>query len=685
MRSDYGYSEGDHLGKPYDLKLLKRLWPFLHPYRKLLLGSLTLVMAITALDLAIPYFTKVAIDRHIVPTAVLTEQGESGNASPRHRFLFVDPSDRDVQQVVRRYPHLFKASGQRMRIALEDLDRLTAEDLIVLRKGDLSGLSLVVVLFSIAVLADFLFVFMQRMIMEYTGHKVMHDLRLSLFDHIQQQSMAYFTRQPVARLVTRVTNDVQNMHELFTTFIALVFKDFFLLAGIATVLLVLDWRLALAGFAVLPIVVWIAARFSNRARDIFRALRIKVAEINTRMSESIEGIRTIQTFCQEEANYEHFAALNAENYRLGMRQIHIFAVFMPMIEVLGIVSIAILVFFGGLGVSKGQISLGVLVAALSYMRMFFRPLRDLAENYNTLQNAMASAERIFELLDSDARLPQNAGQPRVTSAGAAGTAVVELRRVSFSYTPGEKVLDGVSFKAAKGQTIALVGPTGAGKTSVLNLIMRLYDATSGQIILFGRPVQNWDVGDLRSRLALVPQEPVLFSGTLKQNIFPDADSVSPAQVDRIVAAANCQDLVARLPQGLDSPLVKSGAGLSSGERQLVAIARALARQPQLILLDEATSYIDSQTEVAIHQALQNLMAGRTCILVAHRLSTARGADRIVVMRAGRAEEIGSHVDLMAAKGLYWKLNRQEGKHFGETNLQGLATNVEHPTRHSADL
>jgi ATP-binding cassette subfamily B protein len=677
MRSvDYGYSEGKHLGKPYDVKLLKRLGPFLRPYRKLLIGSLMLVMAITGLELTIPYFTKVAIDRYIVPTAVQPEGGQGSEASRKRRYLLADPSDKEVQRIVRRYGRLFEASGDRVRIALEDLHRLTAEDLRALRRSDLSGLSLVVVLFLVAVVVEFLFLFLQRMIMEYTGHKVMHDLRMRLFDHIQEQSMAFFNRQPVARLVTRVTNDVQNMHELFTTFIGMVFKDFFLLAGIATVLLVLDWRLALAGFAMLPLVIWTAARFSSRARDIFRALRVKVAEINTRMSESIEGVRTLQTFCQEAENHRRFAALNAENYRLGMRQIHIFAVFMPTIEVLGIVSIAILIYYGGLNVANERVSLGVLVAALSYLRMFFRPLRDLAENYNILQNAMASAERIFDLLDGDERLPQLARRRRVEPVPADGQPVVELRQVSFSYAPGEKVLDGISFEAAQGQTVALVGPTGAGKTSVLNLIMRLYDIDSGRISLFGEPVQNWHLGQLRSRMALVPQEPVLFSGTLRENIFAHANSMAPDQADRIVAAANCQELVARLPQGLDTPLIKSGAGLSSGERQLVSIARALARQPQIILLDEATSYIDSQTEAAIQKALQNLMKGRTTILVAHRLSTARGADKIVVMRHGRVEESGSHEALMGAKGLYWRLNRQSQRPEGSPANGGIAKGLQ---------
>lgn len=658
MRSDYGYSEGDHLGKPYDLKLLKRLWPFIHPYRKLLVGSLLLVVAITLLDLAIPYFTKVAIDQHIVPTLDDTLQDEGTVDGQRRRYLVVDALDNDVGRIVQKQPRLFETSGGDTRILLENLKQLAPKDLSVLRRGDLAGLSFVVLLFLGAILANFLFVFLQKMIMEYTGHKVMHDLRIRLFEHIQQQSMAFFTRQSTARLVTRVTNDVQNMHELFTTFIALVFKDFFLLVGIAAVLLLLDWRLALAGFTALPLVIWVALRFSNRARDVFRALRVKVAEINTQMSESIEGIRTIQTFRREKDNSQRFAELNTENYQLGMRQIHIFAVFMPMIEVLGIVSIAILVFYGGLHVLDDKISLGVLVAALSYMRMFFRPLRDLAENYNILQNAMASAERLFDLLDSDERLPQLSRGLKVKPSRDEGQSALELENISFSYVPGEKVLDHISFDAAMGQTVAIVGPTGAGKSSVLNLIMRLYDCDSGKISLYGQPLPKWDLGHLRSIMALVPQDPILFSGTLRQNIFPTDNGVDPAYADRIVSMANCDDLVARLPQGLDTPLVKSGAGLSSGERQLVSIARALAREPQIILLDEATSYIDSQTEAAIHEALHNLTSGRTCILVAHRLSTARTADKIVVMRYGQMEEYGAHADLMAAQGLYWRLNRQ---------------------------
>jgi ATP-binding cassette subfamily B protein len=658
MRSDYGYSEENHLGKPYDLRLLKRLWPFIRPYRKLLAGSLLLVVAITFLDLAIPYFTKMAIDHHIVPTLENIVGDAETQEGRKHRFLVVDPLDDEVNLIVRHHPRLFETSGGETRIRLENFNQLAPHEISVLRRGDLDGLLFVVLLFLGAVSADFVFVFLQKIIMEYAGHKVMHDLRVRLFEHIQQQSMAFFTRQSTARLVTRVANDVQNMHELFTTFIALVFKDLFLLVGIAAVLLLLDWKMALAGFTALPLVIIAALQFSSRARDVFRALRVKVAEINTRMSESIEGIRIIQIFCREEDNYKRFAELNAENYQLGMRQIHIFAVFMPMIEVLGIISIAILVFYGGLHVLDDKISLGVLVAALSYMRMFFRPLREMADNYNILQNAMASAERLFDLLDSDEQLPQLSPERQLKPLGDKGKTALELENISFSYVPGEKVLDRISFDAAVGQTVAIVGPTGAGKSSILNLIMRLYDCDSGRIALYGQPLPKWNLSHLRSIMALVPQEPILFSGTLRQNIFPCDDGVDPTDADRIVSMANCDELVARLPQGLDTPLSKSGVGLSSGERQLVSIARALAREPRIILLDEATSYIDSQTEVAIYDALQKLMAWRTCILVARRLSTARTADKIVVMRHGKIEECGSHADLMTAQGLYWRLNRQ---------------------------
>jgi ATP-binding cassette subfamily B multidrug efflux pump len=626
----------------------------------MLIGSVVLVVILTLIELALPYFSKIAIDRYIVPPTGNSDTavGRQREAGER-RYFNVALSTAAIRSIVAEHADLFVINGRQASIVYKDLDQLSRKEIAVLRQDDIQGLGWVVLVFLALVTAEFGLTFLQRIIMERAGHTIMHDLRLRLYDHIQHQGMAFFARRPVARLVTRMTNDVQNMHELFTTFVSMVFKDVFLLTGISIVLLVLDWQLTLVAFAVLPIVVWLAVGFSVRARDVFRALRVKVAEINTHMAESIEGVKTIQCFVQEDRNYERFEHLNEENYRLGMREIHVFAIFMPMIEVLGIVSVAVLILFGGRQVLGGDISLGILVLAISYIRMFFRPMRDLAENYNVLQNAMASAERIFGLMDIDERLPQAA----VSEATAQFTPLVlkqlEVDHVSFAYSPGEWILREVSFVVEQGQTVALVGPTGAGKTSVLNLIQRFYDPTAGQIRINGRGLRRIDPVRLAGLTALVTQEPVLFSATVRQNIFPDPQAVDSAAVARIIASAHCEELVARLPQGLDTLLEKGGAGLSSGERQLITIARALARDAQLILLDEATSYIDSQTEAAIYSALGNLIAGRTCIIVAHRLSTARMADRIVVLHEGRILEEGSHDQLMNAGGFYAQLHRQD--------------------------
>jgi ATP-binding cassette subfamily B protein len=569
----------------------------------------------------------------------------------------VNLSNPQHQELIKKYSSLFKINGNTARISYHDLPRVEKSDLTVLRQNDLTGLGLLAVVFVCLVLINFILSFIQKMIMEYTGHMIMHDLRMQLFVHIQDLAIAFFTRNPVGRLVTRVTNDVQNMHELFTSVISMIFKDLFLLCGIAVVMLTLNWKLALISFIVLPVVLYASIIFSRRARDIFRELRIKVAEINTRFSETIGGIRVIQLFRQEIGNYRRFKLLNHENYLAGMKQIHVLAIFMPLIEILGVVAVALVIYFGGGNVLSGALSLGALVAFISYIRMFFRPIRDLAEKYNILQNAMASAERIFLIMDSQDRLPRPETQTVNTESSLPNIEHVHFEKVSFSYIGGESVLKDITFSMQAGETVAVVGPTGAGKTSLINLLPRFYDPSAGRVLINGQDISKLDPAMFRSQIALVMQDPFLFSGTIGENIFQGNQTLNDNQQRQIIEASNCRPLIDRLPQGLETNLSEGGASISSGERQLISIARAFARNPQLILFDEATSYIDSQTEVRIQQALEKLMQYRTALVVAHRLSTVRGADRIIVLNRGRIIETGPHIELMDRKGFYFKLHQ----------------------------
>ncbi|MBW1892612.1 MAG: ABC transporter ATP-binding protein [Deltaproteobacteria bacterium] len=587
-------------GKQFDLKLLSMLIPFAGKYRHLLFFAVILVVIITFCDLSLPYVTKIAIDRYIV-----------------HR---IDPV-------------LLEAS---------------------FRGDDLKGvawMSLIIVGISCV---GFVFNFIQLMIMEYTGQMIMHDLRLKIFHHIQNLSLSFFTKNPVGRLVTRTTNDVQNMHEMFTSVITFVFKDLFLLAGIAIVLLTINARLALICFTALPVVMFTAFKFAHYARDAFRILRIKIAEINSKLSETIEGVRVIQLFRQEEQNRRAFQEVNHEHYLAGMKQIQVFAVFMPVIELLGSIAVAMVIYYGGGRVVSQDITLGGLVAFISYMRMFFRPVRDIAEKFNIMQNAMSSAERIFLILDNREMLATSGPEPLYFKEKISK---LEFKNVSFEYNPGEAVLDDISFQVVKGETVAVVGPTGAGKTSLVNLIIRFYDTTSGSVLINDKDVKAFHPPSIRSGIALVPQDPFLFSGTIRENIIHGNNGLSDDKFRQVLEFSNCGYLVNRLKDGADTRITGSGSSFSSGERQLISIARAFAKDPGLILLDEATSYIDSESEQHIQDALARLMADRTSVIIAHRLSTARHADRIIALNKGRIVETGTHEELMKRKGFYYRLNK----------------------------
>jgi len=665
MRFEYGYAEEEKLGKPYDVGLLKRLYPFTRPYRKLIYLSIFMIVLITMVDLSLPYITKIAIDRYIVPhhdTREITGTRREGFL----RFAMGRPA---VRRIVSDNPALFSVRGTYADIPLSKLSSLSREEIARLRSGHLSGVTRVGAVFFVLIITGFVLNYLQILVMEYTGQKIMHDLRMTLYEHIQRLSVSFFNRNPVGRLVTRVTNDVQNMNELFTSVIVFVFKDLFLLAGIAAVLMGIDMKLALISFTVLPPVLIASGRFAARARETFRTLRIKLAEINTRFSETIGGIKVIQLFRHEKENLRRFERLSRENYLAGMQQVHIFAVFMPVIELLGATAIAVVIYFGGRGVIGETVTLGALVAFISYMRMFFRPIRDIAEKYNVMQNAMASAERLFVILDAedaDGPAPGTGGDLSVPPAAPAAGGSAPLGKITsvsfedvyFAYPPEDPVLRGISFTIRAGESLAIVGPTGAGKTTLVNLLTRFYDPLEGTIRINGLDTRLISPEVIRSRMALVPQDPFLFSDTVRNNIFRSAKtaSVDDRFIQEVLEATHLTGFVDDLPEGLDTVLSEGGQSISSGQRQLISIARAFARDPELIILDEATSYIDSETEQIVQNTLRRLMRGRASIIIAHRLSTARQADRIMVLNRGRIMESGTHAALMEKQGFYYRLH-----------------------------
>ncbi len=647
MQHDHGFFEEVQLGKPQDIGILHRLAPFVRPYAFLVFLSLVLVLVITVCELSIPYVTKMAVDRYIVPTQPEQDQGHET------RFLQVDTGDPQVRSIVSKHPGLFEEKQGTTRIAYTDLPKLPQESLTRLREQDLQGVSLLSLAFLGIITLNFGANFGQRMIMELSGQRIMHDLRMQLYSHVQSLSLSFFNRSPVGRLVTRMTNDVQNLHELLTNFLSFVLKDVFMLLGIAVILLVIHWQLALVSFAVIPFVLVAATVFARRARKIFRILRIKVAEINSRFSETIEGMRIIHLFGRENVNLKHFKVLNHENYQAGMDQIRILAIFLPLIEVLGFLAMALIVGYGGTKVLGGSLSLGALVAFLSYIRMFFRPLRDMAEKFNLLQNALSSAERIFQIMDTREHIAHPASKPVHNEP----LTDIVFSNVVFGYNPQKPVLEDISFTLHQGERIAFVGPTGAGKSSLIHLLVRFYAPQKGHILINGRDISQWDVAYIRSRIALVMQESFLFARTIRETLLQGNPRLTEKEIERLLKELDLWPLIHKLDKGLDTILSGRGSSLSTGERQLLAMARAMAKNPDILILDEATSSIDSETEQRLGRAMHRLQQGRTSITIAHRLATARDADTIYVLHHGRIVESGSHSRLLATNGLYARLQQ----------------------------
>ncbi|MBA4156077.1 MAG: ABC transporter ATP-binding protein [Gemmatimonadetes bacterium] len=519
---------------------------------------------------------------------------------------------------------------------------------------DMGLLTVLVGAYAGALVLSFFLQYAQILLTTWIGQRVMYDLRVELFAHLQRLSLRFFDRNPVGRLMTRVTNDVEVLNELFSTGVVTVFGDIFTLLFIMGALLLLDVRLALVTFAVLPLVMVAAFVFRGLIRRAYREIRVRLARINAFLQERIVGVTVVQLFGQEEETARRFDRINRDHLDSHLRSITYYAMFFPVIEVLTATALALILWYGGGEVVRDTMTIGTIAAFLQLARRFFRPIQDLSEKYNVLQGAMAASERIFGLLDTEPEI-RDPAQP--LSLPVPGRGDIEFRDVWFRYgEDGDWVLRGVSFRARTGERVAIVGATGAGKSTIINLLMRFYEPERGEILFDGVPIQQVPIADLRERIGLVLQDVFLFSADVRYNIRLGRKEIGEERVREAVARVGADALVDRLPAGYDQPLGERGVSLSVGERQLISFARALAFDPQVLVLDEATSSVDAELEAQIETALGELMQGRTSLVIAHRLSTIRSANRILVLHHGEIRESGTHAELLRKGGLYTRLH-----------------------------
>jgi ATP-binding cassette subfamily B multidrug efflux pump len=517
---------------------------------------------------------------------------------------------------------------------------------------DLSGLSMIAWQFLAVLVASFGLEYLQTWMMQLTGQRIMYDLRMELYAHLQRLDLRFYDRNPVGRLMTRVTSDVDVLNDLFTAGVVAIFGDVFTLAGIMIVMLGMSWKLALASFVVLPLIVFVTQWFRRNVRESYRVVRALIARINAFLQENLTGMSTVQLFRREPLNFARFDDINRDHRDANIQSIFFYAVFYPAIELVGALAASIIIWFGGLQVLEGTLTLGVLVAFLQYSARFYRPISDMSEKFNVLQSAMASSERIFTLLDTPVVIssPPRPVEPPVPIRGH-----IVFDRVWFAYNGEDWVLRDLSFEVHPGERVALVGATGAGKTSIISLLLRFYDVQRGRILVDGIDLRDLDLDRLRSLFALVLQDVHLFSGTIGGNIRLGAADIDDEAVKRAATAVRADRFIGALAGGYEAPVAERGATLSTGQKQLLSFARALAFDRRVLILDEATSSVDTETEHTIQQALHVLMEGRTTIAIAHRLSTIQDMDTILVLHKGVLREAGTHQALLARRGIYYRL------------------------------
>jgi len=572
------------LGKAYDLRLVRRLWYFIIPYKRLFYLSLLLLPLQQAFGLAQPYLMKIGIDQYIAGKNLL-------------------------------------------------------------------GLQTVMLCFLAALIGETVAIFAQYYFSMLVAQRCLADLRVAIFSHVQKLPMSYFDRNPVGRLVTRMTTDVDVLQEMFASGVITLASDFVMVIWIFGIMLYLDVKLALVSLALIPPMALAINYFRGKARHTYRQIRVRIARINAYLGEAISGMAVIQLFAREEKTYREFEALNAD-HRDAYHLSNLYeAGLYSMVEAAGSVSVGLLLWYGGGQALHGAIGIGTLVAFKEYIHRFFVPLRDFSQKYTVMQSAMASAERIFQLLDTplDVTNRKNAVVPKPFRGE------VVFDHVWFHYKAGDPVLKGVSFRIAPGEKVAVVGATGSGKTTTIKLLNRSYDIQQGSIKVSGVDVREWDLRALRRHIGVVLQDVFLFSGDVRANLALGDPTIPLERIERAARVANAESFIRRLPEGYDARVRERGSNFSGGQRQLLSLARVLVYQPEILVMDEATSSIDTETEALIQDAMEKVMRDRTCLLIAHRLSTIRNADRIIVLHHGEVREVGSHADLMEKQGIYYRL------------------------------
>jgi ATP-binding cassette subfamily B protein len=650
--------EEEVLGKAYDSRLMRRLLAYLRPYRWQVAIAIAAIILKSFADVLGPYLVKVAVDRYLAPVP--------GAASGLWNWL--DP--RPVHGI-----------------------------------AQISGIYFGLLIFT------FVLEFLQTYFMQWTGQQVMFDLRSQIFRHLQRMHVAFYDKNPVGRLVTRVTTDVDALNEMFTSGVVSIFEDFFVLAGILGIMLCMNWKLALITFAVLPFIVFATKIFRDKVRDSYRRIRTAIARINSYLQEHVSGMMVLQLFNRERKAYNRFSEINRSHMDAFKDAILAYAVYYPVVDFFSAIAIACVIWWGGQDVIRSVVSrsvsiefhphplvsfhlvataasLGVLIAFTQYAMRFFRPIMDFSEKYNILQSAMAASERIFKLLDA----PIEVVSPAVTKKPQ-GPGRIEFDHVWFAYrdVPDEKaqvatassgkdhvgtaaspsgngnsetpdwVLRDVTFTIEPGETVAVVGHTGAGKTTLISLLLRFYDVQKGAVRVDGVDIREMDLADLRSRFGVVLQDPFLFSGTIGGNIRLGTARIQDAHVQQAAEDVNLADFIRSLPKGFNEEVRERGSTLSTGQKQLISFARALAHEPKILILDEATSSVDTETEFRVRDALGRMVEGRTSLIIAHRLSTIQRADKIIVMHKGQLREMGTHQELLAHRGIYYKLYQLQYK------------------------